>query len=137
MAALRERDDLECLAEQLLERIALREGLPDRRVPPSVRARWLAFDWPGNVRQLEAVLRRLLVSGDAGLPAGPGGEHLRVGIAQRGTPETTTLQAHLDHERHACIRKAVAETAGDKDEAARRFGIRRATLYRELRRSPP
>ena len=90
------------------ERIALREGLPDRRVPPSVRARWLAFDWPGNVRQLEAVLRRLLVSGDAGLPAGPGGKHLRVGIAQRGTPETTTLQAHLDRERHACIRKAVA-----------------------------
>lgn len=136
MPALRERDDREWLAEQLLERIARREGLPGRRAPPSVRAQWLAFDWPGNVRQLEAALLRFLVSGDAGLPAAPAAKHQRAGTGQRATPVTTTLQAHLDRERDVCIRKALAETVGDKDEAARRLGISRATLYRELRRSP-
>lgn len=136
MPALRERDDLEWLAEQLLERIVLREGLPERRVPPSVRARWLAFDWPGNVRQLEAALLRFLVSGDPGLPAAPATKHPQAGAGQLGSPATATLQAHLDYERDACIRKALAETAGDKEEAARRLGISRATLYRELRRSP-
>ncbi|CAN7772976.1 hypothetical protein LJR084_007711 [Variovorax sp. LjRoot84] len=136
MPALRERDDLEWLAEQLLERIARREGLPGRRAPPSVRAQWLAFDWPGNVHQLEATLLRFLVSGDAGLPAAPAAKQQRAGTGQRGTPVTTTLQAHLDRERDVCIRKALAETAGDKDEAARRLGISRATLYRELQRSP-
>ena len=135
MPALRERDDLEWLAEQLLARIAEREGLPGRRVPPSVRAQWLAFDWPGNVRQLEATLLRFLISGDAGLPPGRAAKRPRVASDQRGTQVTITLQAHLDRERDACILRAVAETAGDKDEAARRLGISRATLYRELRRS--
>jgi transcriptional regulator with PAS, ATPase and Fis domain len=136
MPALRERDDLEWLAEQLLERMALREGLPGRRVPPSVRARWLAFDWPGNVRQLEAALLRFLLSGEAGLPDQPAVKRPQAIGGRDGTTPTTTLQAHLDSERDACIRKTLAETAGDKDEAARRLGISRATLYRELRRSP-
>ncbi|KQU91664.1 Fis family transcriptional regulator [Variovorax sp. Root318D1] len=135
MPALRERDDLEWLAEQLLERIALREGLPGRRVPPSVRARWQAFDWPGNVRQLEAALLRFLLSGEPGLPEVPAAKHPQAVAGQRGPTATTTLQAHLDRERDACIQKTLAETAGDKDEAARRLGISRATLYRELRRS--
>ncbi|CAN7703668.1 sigma 54-interacting transcriptional regulator [Variovorax paradoxus] len=135
MPALRERDDLGWLAEQLLERMALREGLPPRRVPPSVRARWLAFDWPGNVRQLEAALLRFLLSGEAGLPDEPPVKRPHAIAGQRGLPATVTLQAHLDCERDACIQKALAETAGDKDEAARRLGISRATLYRELRRS--
>ena len=136
MPALRERDDLEWLIEQLLDRMARREGLPGRRVPPPVRARWLAFDWPGNVRQLEAAVLRFLISGDAELPAGRPERHLGVAADEGGTPITTTLQAHLDRERDAYIRKALAETAGDKDEAARRLGISRATLYRELRHSP-
>lgn len=135
MPALRERDDLEWLTEQLLERVARREGLPGRNLPPSVRAQWLAFDWPGNVRQLEAALLRFLISGDAGLPTGTAAKHPRAGTDQHGASATTTLQQHLDRERAACIRKTLAETSGDKDEAARRLGISRATLYRELQRS--
>jgi transcriptional regulator with PAS, ATPase and Fis domain len=132
MPALRERDDLAWLAEQLLERIAEREGLSGRRVPPSVRAQWLAFDWPGNVRQLEAALLRFLISGDAGVPSGGAAKAQRLAADQRPAPQAPTLQAHLDRERDAFIREAVAESGGNKDEAARRLGISRATLYREL-----
>jgi transcriptional regulator with PAS, ATPase and Fis domain len=136
MPALRERGDLAWLAEQLLERIALREGLPVRRVPPSVRAQWLAFYWPGNVRQLEAALLRFLISGDTGLPSGHAAKPPRLAAGQRAAPQAPSLQAHLDRERDAFIREAVAESGGNKDEAARRLGISRATLYRELRRLP-
>ena len=136
MPALRERDDLEWLIEQLLDRMARREGLPGRRVPPLVRARWLAFDWPGNVRQLEAAVLRFLISGDTELPAGRAAVHLGVATNEGGIPIAATLQAHLDRERDAHIRRALAETGGDKDEAARHLGISRATLYRELRRLP-
>lgn len=135
MPALRERDDLEWLIEQLLDRIARREGLPRRNAPPTVSAQWLACEWPGNVRQLEAALLRFLVSGDAGLPAKRHKEGHQGDRSQHDTTASTTLKAHLDRERDACIRKAIVEASGDKDEAARRLGISRATLYREFRRS--
>jgi len=85
---------------------------------------------------LEAALLRFLLSGEAGLPDEPAAKRPQAAPDQRGMTATTTLQAHLDRERDAFIRKTLAETAGDKDEAARRLGISRATLYRELRRSP-
>jgi transcriptional regulator with PAS, ATPase and Fis domain len=134
MPALRERDDLEWLIEQLLERIARRESLPCRKVPPQMRAQWLSSDWPGNVRQLEAALLRFLISGDPGLPAVRAVRRLESTHCQRDDRNWTTLEAHLDREREACIRQALTETSGDKDDAARRLGISRATLYRELRR---
>ncbi len=137
MPALRERDDLAWLADQLLERIALREGLPERPVPSSLRARWMAYDWPGNVRQLETALLRFLISGDERLPETTATKHLHAGAGDHASPATTTLQAHLDRERDAYIRRTLADTDGDKDVAARRLGISRATLYRELRRRPP
>ena len=61
---------------------------------------------------------------------------MRASSDQNNTPVTTTLQGRLDRERKACIRKALVGTSGDKNEAARRLDISRATLYRELRCSP-
>lgn len=135
MPALRERDDLEHLVDQLVERLAEREGLPRRRLPPAVRAQLLAFDWPGNVRQLEAALLRFLVSGDPGLQGEAAIlEHDRPAAARGDAAAPEGLQQHLDRERDACIRRALAAAGKDRDEAARRLGISRATLYRELRR---
>ena len=131
--ALRQRSDLEWLIEQLLARIARREGLAERRIPAGMRARWLAYDWPGNVRQLEAVLLRFLVSGQTSLPESEPADGTRRN-ARKSAGGVTTLQQQLDRERDHLIRAAVEETDGDKDEAARRLGISRATLYRELRR---
>ncbi len=56
---LRERvDDIPLLAEHFLAR-AERDGNPPRRIGEGARNRLRAFHWPGNVRQLENVIRRL------------------------------------------------------------------------------
>jgi len=61
---LRERpDDIQALAWHLLERIALRDGLPAPRLSPAALRRLQAYPWPGNVRQLENVLERAVVLG--------------------------------------------------------------------------
>ncbi|MGR4869948.1 helix-turn-helix domain-containing protein [Variovorax sp. LARHSF232] len=52
------------------------------------------------------------------------------------TAEVGAIETERDVSRDACLRKTLAETADDKDKAARRLGISRATLYRELRRAP-
>jgi transcriptional regulator with PAS, ATPase and Fis domain len=137
MPALSERKDVDYLIDQLLERTARREGVQARRPSAAIRAQLLAFDWPGNVRQLEAALLRFLVSGDPGLraehsAAGSGGAAPR----RSGARGSIRLQEHLDREREVCIRRALTAADGDRDEAARLLGISRATLYRELRRLP-
>jgi transcriptional regulator with PAS, ATPase and Fis domain len=137
MPALSERKDVDYLIDQLLERIARREGVQARRPSAAIRAQLLAFDWPGNVRQLEAALLRFLVSGDPGLRAEPSAAGSGGAAPRRsGARGSIRLQEHLDREREVCIRRALTAADGDRDEAARLLGISRATLYRELRRLP-
>ncbi len=60
--ALRERvDDIGILIEYFLARAA-REGQPLRSFSKGARAAFRAFSWPGNVRQLENTIRRLVVT---------------------------------------------------------------------------
>ena len=58
--ALRERvDDIPLLAEHFLTRVE-REGAPLRRMSPPALDLIRAYSWPGNVRQLENAIRRLV-----------------------------------------------------------------------------
>ncbi len=60
--SLRERvDDIPLLAEHFLAR-ADREGSSPRRIAPPAMELIRAYSWPGNVRQLENTIRRLVVT---------------------------------------------------------------------------
>ena len=60
--ALRERvDDIPLLAEHFLSR-AERDGIPKRRFAGAALDMVRAYSWPGNVRQLENAIRRLVVT---------------------------------------------------------------------------
>ncbi len=60
---LRDRvDDIELLAQNFAAR-AERDGLPPRRLDPEAFEMMRQFPWPGNVRQLENTVRRLMLMG--------------------------------------------------------------------------
>lgn len=60
--SLRERvDDIPILAEHFLQR-ALRDGAPQRRLSSEAVELVRNYSWPGNVRQLENAIRRLVVT---------------------------------------------------------------------------
>ncbi len=60
--ALRERvDDIELLAEHFLTR-AERDGAPKRLLSHDALELFRAYSWPGNVRQLENAIRRLVLT---------------------------------------------------------------------------
>ncbi|APX88600.1 nitrogen regulation protein NR(I) [Brevirhabdus pacifica] len=60
--SLRERvDDIPLLAQHFLSK-AEREGAPARRLSADAEAMIRAYSWPGNVRQLENAVRRLVVT---------------------------------------------------------------------------
>ncbi|AVO39446.1 response regulator [Pukyongiella litopenaei] len=61
--ALRERvDDIPLLTAHFLSRGA-REGLAERRLGREAAELFRAYSWPGNVRQLENAVRRLMLTG--------------------------------------------------------------------------
>lgn len=78
MPPLRERQsDVLLLAAAILARVAERVGLPSARLSPAAAIRLAAYDFPGNVRELENVLERavalagddVLMADDLMLPA--------------------------------------------------------------------
>jgi DNA-binding NtrC family response regulator len=105
----------------------------------------MSYDWPGNIRELKNCLERMItLSSDpilrfADLPIGVI-YHARaenpaeataavVGMAGAATHGVIPLQ---EVERRA-IRHALAQTHGDRTEAAHLLGIGRTTLYRKLK----
>ena len=59
---LRERDsDVLIIAQELLERFTQEEGRTFIRFSPEVQNLFLHYEWPGNVRQLQNVIRNIVV----------------------------------------------------------------------------
>jgi len=133
--ALRERgDDVERLAEVLLERLAARLG---RRVPRlSAEARETLRDWrwPGNVRELVNALERALVLG-VGETLEPADLPREVVEGERRPPTGPAAGAEVLSLRQAeerAVRAALAATGGKKGAAAALLGISWPTLNRKI-----
>jgi transcriptional regulator of acetoin/glycerol metabolism len=95
-------------------------------VTPAARATLLAQSWPGNVAQLQAVLKAaaLRSEGDAVDVA-----HLDpTSSPTEGTYDTLQWATW----EHRLIDAALHQSGGNIAEAARLLGIGRATLYRKL-----
>ena len=145
---LRERrDDIEALAEALLEDIARRAAIAPRSLAPSA-LEWLAAqDWPGNTRELRNVLEQAsMMSDDLHLSAahfapGPGsgpGSAVSPPVASLPEPALSRpLPQAVAELQTRAIRDALVATGGNKVAAAKLLGISRATLYEKLAAMAP
>jgi two-component system response regulator AtoC len=63
---LRERgDDIQALTEFLLNKHA--QGQPIPQIPPALAQAMMNYEWPGNIRELENIVRKLLILRDPDL----------------------------------------------------------------------
>lgn len=125
--ALRERGDIEYLAEKLLARISSRLGKPSLKLALKDRQALLQHSWPGNVRELENVLTRLVVTGKLLLSSS---QLSPVPVLESPSPR---LKERIQSLAGAEIRSALERTRGNKRQAADLLGISRANLYRILK----
>ena len=65
---LRERrDEIPSFVEFFLKRYASRYGRPAVRVSPNLRNALLNYSWPGNIRELENMMKRFVILQDEGI----------------------------------------------------------------------
>lgn len=134
---LRERiEDTIELAHFFLYEFSLRYNRPIHAISPNVMQNLLQYDWPGNIRELRNAIERLVVFATDGvikeedLPYSLQGQAKALPV---DLPEDLlSLQHELEaHERRVILRAIELEN-GNKQAAAKRLGISRATLYNKL-----
>ena len=142
---LRERRaDIPILAQHFLDRLA-REAQPPRgRVTLSQDAQqaMMAFNWPGNVRQLENVMERTfaLSPGRAQITSLEMPEEIRNVRPPMQAGDVPIPDAGIDIEaivsefEHTLIRRALERTGGNKRQAADLLHLKRTTLIEKLKR---
>jgi DNA-binding NtrC family response regulator len=138
---LRERrQDIPLLIDHFLRTLARRYHRGPVAVDPGAQGRLLAYDWPGNVRQLQNVLERALVLAEQDV-IGP--EHLpeeiRVAAADPAAPAAPGQSARDGvlplaalERRH--VLQVLDSLNGNRQAAAKLLGISRRTLLRMLQR---
>ncbi|MGA2834687.1 MAG: sigma-54 dependent transcriptional regulator [Terracidiphilus sp.] len=95
LPSLRERkEELSLLSRLFMHRLGKHYGLPPREFSPAILEAWRAYNWPGNLRELERCVKRYLMVGDEELtsgkiPTGPESELHETDLAgSRGMSQT-------------------------------------------------
>jgi DNA-binding NtrC family response regulator len=127
---LRERKgDVALLAHYFVKKYNQRYGRQARLTDSGLEA-LNEYTWPGNVRQLQHLMERLVIlAPDARIDQAAVRDALRATEPREHAVETLA-DAEMDQ-----IRKVLAATGGNKSRAARILGIERKTLYRKLERA--
>jgi DNA-binding NtrC family response regulator len=138
LPALRERPgDVPLLAEHFLRRFARPAGRRLRGISDEARAAMRAYDWPGNIRELENCVERAVV-----LCRGPWVEAddlppavaAAAGKQPDGGAAGETLRAALAEPERRLIVEALDASDGNRQAAAKQLGINRSTLYKKMKR---
>ncbi len=127
--ALRDRrEDVPLLARQLLSRLGVDAGTSGEATLDASALRSLeACDWPGNVRQLQAVLARALLRSGGGT----------ITTAHLDLPSPSCAPSRASDEplplERRWIEEALGDARGSVARAAARIGWSRQKLYRRMR----
>jgi transcriptional regulator with GAF, ATPase, and Fis domain len=122
-------EDIPLLVEFLIEK---HDGAGTRRtMSGTAMRRLLSYGWPGNIRELDNVVQRSLCLSDETSIADAAFSPEQAVYAER-SEKTDELVSLRELEQRA-INRALRETNGNKDAAARMLGIGKTTLYRKIR----
>jgi DNA-binding NtrC family response regulator len=134
MPALRERsDDIPVLIKHYLDQFTKEAGKNLKDIDYEAMQALLAYDWPGNIRELRNTMERAVVLADGDL------------ITIHDLPDkfrtldiegvsTSSLRQALDNFERDYIKRCMTDNKGNKETAANKLGIDLATLYRKLKK---
>ena len=152
---LRERkDDIPLLSEHFIKKICKDLGVETKRLEPGVLDLFTRYNWPGNIRELEATIHRAIVMSngetitrndfyglfaDAGAAAGVAGPLPMPGSLLSPMMSKMEITSDVYEEvmssvDRQLIERALATSEGRIREAARRLGMARNTLKAKIQK---
>ena len=136
MPGLRERrDDIRLLAEYLIDRYAKRVGKRITKISKKALDLLQAYDWPGNIRELQNVIERAVILSD--------GETFVVDetwflpVSLKSAVPAVPMFANLVEQERDMIENALREARGlvsGPSGAAAKLGIPRQTLESKIKK---
>jgi DNA-binding NtrC family response regulator len=137
------REDIALLARHFLQKICREMKRPLMSVSPAAMRALEAYDWPGNVREMENVIERTVALTDGeviepkDLPGNIGGtadgEDSHV-FSPRVTPEGVDMVRTIEQIEKGMIREALTLAGGVKARAASLLNLNRTTLVEKIKR---
>ena len=136
---LRQRSqDIPLLIEEFMQQFAARHTKTIQSMATAARRRLMAYDWPGNVRQLRNVVESMVVVDDDGvlglsdLPEEFADESDATSDGSSPSLGSLVGRPLIDVEKQF-IADTLNLTGGNREEAAKFLGIGQRTLYRKIK----
>jgi len=136
------RGDIPLLAQQMVEKSCRENGLPPKALTQDALRTLMAYDWPGNVRQLENAVEHAIamsaLAGEITQEALP--EEVRgtaAAAVQQAIPipdeglDFSTVISQIERD---LFRRCLEKTSGNKRQAARLLNLSRTTFLDKLQR---
>ena len=131
-------EDIPALAAEFTRRYAERFGMQDVRLAPDLVEALRRAEWPGNIRQLENAIARMVALGGGGeipLEAFAGASSRVAEPGAEPVPDgTLSLREQVEALERSVIARTLASVAGNQSEAARRLGLSRGSLIDRLKK---
>ncbi len=133
-------EDLPLLCEHFLHGHAAKSGKPPKQLSPDILARFFGYAWPGNIRELENEIERLVVLAGDRTDVGP--ELLASSSAHfqetqdpsfdrfKVKGDLASATAALERE---MIQQCLISTHWNKTQLASRLGVSRTTLLKKIK----
>jgi len=143
---LRERkEDIPLLITHFLHKYSLRDGKSIKSLSPDAMNTLMKYDWPGNIRELENCIERVVVvcntdqigsreiADEICEPLSPNEDRASLSFPSSAI-EAKIDDMDLHRQEKELILSALRKTGGNKAEAARLLNIHRRTIYNRIRK---
>ena len=120
------QEDVYFLIDHLMEKIIQKYNMPKKVLSGEAVNKLLAYDWPGNIRELENVLESAAALSESDIIYA---EHIR--LERPSVPMTLRERLRLEEEK--IIRQTLAHCGGSRVRAMEELGLSKTVFYGKLK----
>jgi transcriptional regulator with PAS, ATPase and Fis domain len=128
------KDDVPLLALHFLQKHARKQGKDIDHIEPAMMEALMAYDFPGNVRELENIIERAVTLSQGGALTLRDLPEEVLGASQPPTPRQGQRMPTLEERERDYIVWVLKHTGGNKTRAAEILGIDRVSLWRKIKK---